>query len=99
MIGALSLAAIVQDDTAAGCEWPGCLALRDSRTMCRKHQLRVERGWEVGTESAWDRLTAAALRFADAEDDHEYELAAEVLKRAAENFKRARKHPHTGRKA
>ena len=90
MIAALTLAEIVVT-RSTDCKWPGCPLEEKAHGYCDKHRQRVQRGWEPGCETAWERLVAASLALSDAESDKAYDLAAERLKRAAEVYRRARR--------
>lgn len=53
---------------------------------CEKRRQRHSRRRQPHFTSPWQRLVAAALRFASAEDDDEYTQAEAVLRGAALNY-------------
>jgi hypothetical protein len=89
VIATLSLAEVMVETERQGCAWPECSDLSDTNGFCRKHALRVERGRDVGCETPWEQLVAAALKLAGAEGDKEFDAAASRLKTAAIAYRRA----------
>lgn len=83
-MNAFPLADVMLDDrTREPCAWPDCQNPRDAHGFCRKHNLRLKRGWPPGAHDSWDRLVAAALAIWNAETDEEFDRVAEELDRAA----------------
>jgi hypothetical protein len=78
------------------CTVDGCT--RDAaprRKLCHAHAKRATRGQPLSTplaetySSPWDRLTAAALAYADAGDDEEeFAKAKDRLRKAAQSYAR-----------
>lgn len=88
---ALSLAEAFEE-APAFCGWPECPVPSSnhgfSRGFCRKHLLRLQRGRELGCESAWEQLVVAALAIAAADTDADFDRAAARLDRAAMAYNR-----------
>ena len=89
MMTAIPLGEFIKPDHQHVCRWPGCDDPVRERGLCDIHRRKVERGYEVGCENQWERLVMAALRFADAETEHEYGIAERQLRDAALTYRAA----------
>ncbi len=77
------------------CKVMGCEREAKHAGMCFAHYRRKLRGRPLNTPlklrkiNAWELLHEAAIRYANAEDDREYELAYYALRRAALKYAHA----------
>lgn len=83
-LGGYSLADLIEANSPLSCEWPGCEGPIHGGGYCHKHYERLRRGAELGCETKYEALLAAALALHDvsAEDDAAWKKAEARFRRA-----------------